>query len=81
MAVDIAPKKATGAALGIVGVASYVGAGLQDIISGKLIESGKSIVDKVVIYDFTAISFFWIGSAFLSVLLCLLIWGAKAKVE
>jgi OPA family sugar phosphate sensor protein UhpC-like MFS transporter len=81
MAVDIAPKKATGAALGIVGVASYVGAGLQDIISGKLIEGGKSVVDKVVIYDFTAISFFWIGSALLSMLLCLLIWGAKAKVE
>ena len=30
MAVDIVPRKATGAALGVVGVASYIAAGLQD---------------------------------------------------
>ena len=41
MAIDIVPREATGAALGIVGMASYVGAGLQDIISGWLIDSGK----------------------------------------
>ena len=34
MATDIAPKKASGAALGIVGIASYIGAGVQDILSG-----------------------------------------------
>ena len=38
MAVDIAPKNASGAALGVVGVASYVGAGIQDIMSGLRIE-------------------------------------------
>lgn len=37
MAVDIAPRNASGAALGIVGVASYIGAGVQDIVSGVLI--------------------------------------------
>ena len=37
MAVVIAPKNASGAALGVVGVASYVGAGIQDIMSGLLI--------------------------------------------
>lgn len=81
MAVDIAPKQATGAALGVVGVASYIGAGLQDIISGRLIEQSKIIVGKEVTYDFTLISIFWIGSALLSMLLCLLIWRAKAKEE
>ena len=29
MAVDIAPRNASGAALGVVGIASYIGAGLQ----------------------------------------------------
>ena len=33
MAVDIAPKAAAGAALGVVGIASYIGAGLQDIMT------------------------------------------------
>ena len=31
MAVDIVPRKATGAALGIVGISSYVAAAVQDI--------------------------------------------------
>ena len=34
MAVDIASKKASGAALGLIGIASYIGAGFQDIASG-----------------------------------------------
>ena len=32
MAVDIAPRNASGAALGVVGIASYIGAGLQDVM-------------------------------------------------
>lgn len=79
MAVDIAPKQATGAALGVVGVASYIGAGLQDIVSGKLIANGKTTIGNQVSYDFTYISIFWIGSALISMLLCLLIWKSKPK--
>ena len=41
MAVDIAPRNASGAALGVVGIASYIGAGLQDVMSGVLIEGNK----------------------------------------
>lgn len=41
MAVDIAPRNASGAALGVVGIASYIGAGLQDVMSGILIEGQK----------------------------------------
>ena len=41
MAVDLVPRKATGAALGIVGLASYVAAGLMNVISGSLID-GKA---------------------------------------
>ncbi len=81
MAVDLAPKQATGAALGVVGVASYIGAGLQDIISGKLIADGKTVIGNNISYDFTLISIFWIGSALLSMLLCLLIWKSKPKQE
>ncbi|MGI9260787.1 MAG: MFS transporter, partial [Woeseiaceae bacterium] len=35
-AIDIAPKKVAGAAMGFIGIFSYVGAGMQDYISGKL---------------------------------------------
>lgn len=79
MAVDIAPRNASGAALGVVGIASYIGAGLQDVMSGVLIEGNKQLVDGVGVYDFTYINWFWIGAALLSVLLALLVWNARSK--
>ena len=79
MAVDSAPRNASGAALGVVGIASYIGAGLQDVMSGVLIEGNKRLVDGVEVYDFTYINWFWIGAALLSVLLALLVWNARSK--
>ncbi|WP_244941260.1 MFS transporter, partial [Bacteroides eggerthii] len=79
MAVDIAPRTASGAALGVVGIASYIGAGLQDVMSGVLIEGNKHVVNGVEVYDFTYINWFWIGAALMSVLLALLVWNARSK--
>ena len=73
MAIDIVPREATGAALGIVGMASYVGAGLQDIVSGWLIGSGKTLVDGVVRYDFGTAALFWIAASALSFILALFV--------
>lgn len=77
MAVDIAQRAAAGAALGVVGIASYLGAGLQDIMNGILIQGNKTIINGVETYDFTYVSWFWIGAALLSTLLTLLVWNAK----
>lgn len=77
MAIDIAPKNASGAALGVVGIASYIGAALQDIMNGVLIENNRLSVDGVEVYDFTAVSYFWIGAALMSVLLTLCVWNAR----
>lgn len=74
MAVDIVSKKASGAALGVVGIMSYLAAGIQDIASGFLIETNKSVINGVTIYDFQQITYFWIGSAIISTLLALLVW-------
>lgn len=79
MAVDIAPQKASGAALGVVGIASYLGAGLQDVMSGLLIEGNKITLEGKDVYDFTYINWFWIGSAILSVILALFVWNAKTE--
>ena len=79
MAVDIASKKASGAALGVVGVASYAGAALQDLVSGFTIQSGKTVGAGVASYDFSVVSWFWIGAAVLSVVCALAVWNAKAK--
>ena len=81
MAVDIASKKASGAALGVVGIASYVGAAVQDLLSGILIQQGKSggAADVAAAYDFSVVTWFWIGAAILSVVCTLAVWNARAK--
>lgn len=79
MAVDIAPREASGAAAGIVGMASYIGAGIQDIVSGMLIQGHKTMIAGKAVYDFTYVYAFWIGAALMSVLLCLIVWNAKRK--
>ena len=71
MALDIVPRKATGSALGIVGISSYVAAGLQDIISGFMIQSGSGAGE----YDFVPVSVFWMAACLISFLLP--VWGWK----
>ena len=74
MAVDIVPRKATGAALGIVGISSYVAAAIQDVVTGYLIEGGA---DKA--YDFTAAAIFWTSACVLSFVLPVLNWRSMMK--
>jgi OPA family sugar phosphate sensor protein UhpC-like MFS transporter len=81
MAVDIAPKKASGAALGVVGIASYIGAGIQDILSGNLIGDSKTVVEGIATYDFSSIRYFWIGAAGVSFVLCAGLWKKTGKVR
>ena len=78
-AVDIADKRATGAAMGIIGVFSYLGAGIQDIVSGMLIERGTTVVDGVKHYDFGTPVVFWIGASVLSAVLAATLWKVKAR--
>lgn len=70
MALDIVPRKATGAALGVVGISSYFAAGLQDIVSGFLIQGSEA----GPVYDFSAVTVFWLVSCLISVLLPILTW-------
>jgi OPA family sugar phosphate sensor protein UhpC-like MFS transporter len=78
-AVDIAPKKVAGAAMGIIGVFSYIGAAIQENISGSLIEAGMRIVDGVRIYDFSSVIWFWIGSSVISMLLAATLWRVRLR--
>ena len=84
MAIDVVPRKATGAALGIVGCASYIAAGIQDVVSGWLIDSNltesvNELGEVVKHYDFSSAALFWIGASVISFLLPILNWGKKVK--
>ena len=70
MALDFVPRRATGAALGIVGISSYAAAGLQSMTSGFLIDGFTS----EGIYDFGPVSIFWIVACLLAFVLPVLGW-------
>ena len=67
MALDIVPRRATGAALGVVGISSYAAAGLQDLASGFLIGAGETL-------DFGPVSLFWLAACLVSFILPVLGW-------
>ena len=84
MAIDLVPRKASGAALGIVGIASYAAAGVQNIISGLLLDNNTvEVVNKlgetVTRHDFTYASWFWFAAAVISFLLPMLNWRRKQQ--
>lgn len=79
MAVDIVPRKASGSALGIVGLVSYIFASTQDIVSGILIDKGTTVVDGVKHIDFTQVGYLWIGAAVISFILPLFNWKKRQK--
>ena len=84
MAVDIVPRKASGSALGIVGLVSYIFASTQDIVSGILIDKGTTEVlneagEMVKHIDFTQVGYLWIGAAIISFILPLFNWKKRQK--
>lgn len=85
MAVDLVPRKATGAALGIVGMASYAATGLQNVVTGLLLENTSMVGyneytwEQIKVYDFTYASIFWLGAACISFLLPMLNWKRKQQ--
>ena len=79
MAVDIVPRKATGAALGVVGISSYIAAGLQDITSGYLIQYNTVTVEGTDIYNFGPVSWFWIAASLVAFILPVVNWKQMQK--
>lgn len=78
-AVDIAPNRVAGAAMGVIGIFSYIGAGIQEQISGALIQKGMTVAGDVRTYDFGPAVWFWIGSSALSILLATSLWRTRRR--
>jgi OPA family sugar phosphate sensor protein UhpC-like MFS transporter len=82
MAIDIVPRKATGAALGIVGISSYMTIGVQNIVSGLLIDRFAvdtvkmvdGVAQTVTEYNFVPVALFWLSAVLVSFLLPVLNW-------
>lgn len=79
MAIDIVPRRGTGAALGIVGIANYISAGIQDISTGLLIDANMTETmnaagEIILEYDFGQASVFWIAACSLSFIIPVMFW-------
>ena len=70
-----------------IGIFSYIGAGTQDYISGKLIYDSEirmvfSVGENtptVFFYDYTVPVMFWVGASVVSIILATSLWRAKAR--
>lgn len=81
MAIDLVPRRATGAALGIVSVASYAAAGIQNVVTGLLLDNHIYINEAgSQVHDFTYVSWFWIATAVISFILPVLNWKREQQV-
>lgn len=78
-AVDVVPKNAAGAVLGFVGIFSYLGAAVQEQVSGYLIGKNSELVNGVRVYDFSSPIIFWIAMSVVSMLLAASLWNTKMK--
>ena len=78
-ATDIAPKRVAGAALGVVGIFSYLGSAIQEQLSGWLIERGRTLSHGVQHYDFASAIHFWIGASVVSMLLAGALWKTGGR--
>lgn len=78
-ATDICPKRVVGAAMGLIGVFSYLGAAVQEQISGALIDKGTTMVAGHRHYDFGPAIMFWVGASVVSLLLASSLWRTKLR--
>ncbi|MSS85392.1 MFS transporter [Actinomycetaceae bacterium WB03_NA08] len=67
LAVSLVSQKATGAAMGMVGLLAYFGATAQEIINGWMMGHFSTTVDGVTTYHFESIIIFWVASTILMV--------------
>lgn len=73
--------------MGFIGVFSYIGAGMQDYISGKLIGDSEIIVNFAVssqqatiyFYDYSKPIVFWVGASVVSIILASSLWRVRAS--
>ena len=74
MAIDLVSRKAAGAAMGLVGLLTYVVAAIQDTVSGYLIDASKTIVAGKAVYSFHLVFAVWIGALVLSTAFAASLW-------
>ena len=74
MAIDLVSRRAAGAAMGLVGLFSYLVAGVQDTLSGYLLDASKVVAAGGTTYSFRLVFAVWISALALSTVLAASLW-------
>jgi OPA family sugar phosphate sensor protein UhpC-like MFS transporter len=79
-AVDLSSKRATGMAMGFIGFISYIGATIQEKVSGALIKANTTFgPDGKPDVNFDLPVRIWIGASIVSLLLAATLWRVRPK--
>ena len=65
--------------MGVIGIFSYIGAAIQEQVSGILIDQNMTLVGDQRIYDFGPAIWFWIASSVVSMLLAASLWRTRLR--
>jgi len=71
LAMELCSRAAAGAALGVIGGFSYLGAGLQAVLSAYLIDGD----------DFSRVKWLWLGAPCLAVVITATLWRAERRTK
>ena len=80
MAIDLVPREASGAAIGITGIASYAAAGIQMVVTGILLDTDICSAG-VQTHDYTYVCWFWLGAAIISFILPVFNWKTRKECK
>jgi OPA family sugar phosphate sensor protein UhpC-like MFS transporter len=81
LAMELCDRRVAGAALGVIGGLSYLGAGLQSFGSGHLIAAGASTTAGITTYDFTGARMLWLAAPGLALILTASLWRAEQRAK
>ena len=79
-AVDLSSRHATGMAMGLIGFVSYIGATIQEKLSGVLIKASTvTLPNGGTHVDFSRPIAIWVGASVASMALAATLWRAKPR--
>jgi OPA family sugar phosphate sensor protein UhpC-like MFS transporter len=81
LAMELCDRRVAGAALGVIGGLSYLGAGLQSFGSGHLIAAGATTTAGITSYDFTGARMLWLAAPGLALILTASLWRAEQRAK
>ena len=77
IAIDLVPRRVAGAAMGFIGLVSYIGASAQDLLSGYMLQKTAVKVAGTTTHNFDVAILIWVGASVLSLILLMTVWNVK----